>query len=248
MSIVCPGAERDETSRADVERIATVELEPHLRDEPIARPGDRLQERDVVRRRRVGQLDLPPLAPHVRERADPPRCPRVAVDRVRGTIIGRVAHRVAVAGRVDPRDSSLLDGRHGVVARTGEDLEPVVGGIVDQRLLAGSLGDPDVLSNRSPSTRLPSVRVGQHEVGVVVERALHAVGVVRERRRIEHGLVFGDDPGGRRVDDALAAARHEHHAVGVLGSHDRRACARRGTRRPGADRRHQGECRVRPRR
>ena len=135
------------------------------------------------------ELDLPPLAPHIRERADPPRGPRVAVDRVRGTILGRVGHRVAVRGRVDPCDAALLDGRHGVVARAGEHLEPVVGGVVDERLLAGSLGDADVLADRAPSTRLPSVGVGQHEVGVVVERALHAVGVARERRRVEHGLV-----------------------------------------------------------
>ena len=131
----------------------------------------------------------------------------------------------------------------------GKTLEPVVGRIVDERLLAGSLGDPDVLSNRSPSTA-PAVGSCRSAPAWASSSstALHAVGVARERRRIEHGLVRGDDPRRRRVDDALAAARHEHHAVGVLGSHDSARVRSTGNAATGGGSAAPGECRVRPRR
>ena len=203
-----------------VHRITTVELQPHLRDEPIARARDRLQHGDVIGRGLSLELDLPALAGDVRERADPPRSAGVAVDRVRRAVVGCVADRVAVRGRVDARHAALLDGGLRVVPSTGKDVEPVVGRVVDERRLTGLLGHADVLADGAPTSSLPAVRIGEHEVRVVVERTLHALGIVRERRRVEHRLLGSDDPGSGRVDDALATARHEHHTGGVLGSHD----------------------------
>ncbi len=89
---------------------------------------------------RVLELDLPSFAGHVRERADPPRRARVAVERVRRAIVGSEAHGVAVRGGVDSHHAPLLDDGPRVVARAGEELEPVVGGVVFERLLTGALG------------------------------------------------------------------------------------------------------------
>ena len=134
----------------------------------------------MIGRGRRLELDLPPLSGDIRERADPPRGTGIAVDRVRGTIVGRVADRVAVRGRVDACHAALLDGRLRVVSRAGEHFEAVVGGVVDEGRLTGSLGQADVLADRAPPPSLPAVGVGEHEVRVVVERTLHAVRVVRE--------------------------------------------------------------------
>ena len=250
MSIVCPGAERDETSSptssgSRPSNSSRTFVMNRLRDPVI---GCRNVMWFVVAG--VGQLDLPPLAPHIRERADAPRCPRVAVDRVRGTIIGRVAHGVAVRGRVDPCDSALLDGRHGVVARArGRPRAGCRSGSSTSGFSPARSVTPTFSRTVPHRRRLPSVGVGRARGGR--RRRAHAA-CRRGRSRMTPSRARADP---RPMIPAAAASTMPSPlpAMSITPSafSARTIVARalgRGTRRPGAGRPRQGECPVRPRR
>ncbi len=187
------------------------------RGDPAA--GLRLGDVEVVDREGRGEVDAQVLAADLVEGADLPRRPGIAVDGVGRAVLGRVGHRVAVArgphrgdadgpaGRARPHDHGL-----GVGAGVGEDVEPGVLRIVDERLLVGRLGVAGVLAQRPPALGPLAVRVRDDDVGPGADGGGEAVGIPGIGGRVEDRAGPVEETGRRQLHHALAVARHERAA------------------------------------
>ena len=120
----------------------------------------------MVGRDRVVERDADVLALDLAEVAHLPRRAEIAVHRARGAVFGRVRDVVAVRGRLHRR-AALLGHGVGVVTRAGEDVEPGVGRVLHEWLLARPLGVPHVLADRAPPPGAAPVRVSDDESGAV---------------------------------------------------------------------------------
>ena len=149
-------------------RLTAVEAQPDPADEPPEWPLRVgvvvvLHDIEVVGRDWMLELDLQPLLLDDVAPVHQPRRAGITVERARRTLFRGEAERGPRPGR--PNRLDPVEDRDGLggVGRPREHLEPLVGGVREQRLLACLLRVAVVVSKTGPPHPATPVRVGDHQ-------------------------------------------------------------------------------------
>ena len=203
-------------------RTASVEAERRARDGARVEAVERLHEVHVVRRDRLGEVDLDALSDRRPLTRGAPRAGHVAVERLRRAVLREVPDGVAVPRRLDRR-ALLLDHRARVVAGVREHREPGVGGGLRERLFTCPFRVAVNRRKAVPPLGAPSVRIGDHErrVLISVDELPERGGIVGVRARVEDGTVAVEQTPCAGIDESLTTPRHDELPGGRVGPHDR---------------------------
>ena len=198
-----------------VDRGAAVEGEVDVGDG--ARPLG-LEQRQMVGRHRVGELDLDRLVGPWTEDTFGPGGLGVAIDGGQGLLLGDVGDRVAV-GR-GPHRGHAADLGHGlgVAPRAGEDGHRDLRGVGNQWRLVGLLDVAVVVENGAPGQILLLIGVGEDQHGALLHLRVESRPIVGVGARVQHRGVAGEQPSSGRLHESLPVSGHQQGFTRALGA------------------------------